>query len=129
MKALVTIGDDRYFLAVDSKDAVMLTQLLAVAQVYERDGWNSPVAYKPCEQPLGFKFVTEDTLSPEDPKVKAAKDEAQKKNVEWYQEHTKRQAAEKEVATLKAQLETLKSVTTCTTKAEESVVSDDEEIF
>jgi hypothetical protein len=120
MKALVTIGDDRYFLAVDSKDAVMLTQLLAVAQVYERDGWNSPVAYK---------FVTEDTLSPEDPKVKAAKDEAQKKNVEWYQEHTKRQAAEKEVATLKAQLETLKSVTTCTTKAEESVVSDDEEIF
>lgn len=120
MKALVTIGNDQFFLAVESKDAVLLTQLLAVARVYERDGWNSPLSYKPSEHPLGFKFVEDDVLAPEDPKVAEAKAEAAKKNSEWYAEYTKRQAAEKEVATLKAQLETLKSVTTCTVKEEES---------
>lgn len=115
MKIKVSLTDESRIALVFPIDcAALVAELLARGVVYERDGYYSTSGWKQPESGLSITYVQGDEFAPTHPKVIEAEQKAAKSNSDWYAEHTKRQAAEKEAATLRAQLETIQAMTVCT---------------
>ena len=114
MKIQITLADnDRTVLLLPIDCAGLAAELMARAQVMERDGYYSTSGWKPAEKGVQLTYVQDNEIGPTDPKVEEAEKRASESNSRWYAEQQKRAAVEKEAAELRAQLEGIRSVTTC----------------
>lgn len=114
MQIKLTLGDsDRIALVLPAALAGQFTELLSRAQVFERDGYYSTSAWKVPDQTIRIEFTTGAEFVELDAKTKEANKQAEEANSARWEEQRKRQAAEKERDTLKAQLEVLQSVGGC----------------
>ena len=126
MQLVIKIGDsDQTLLVLDAAWAAEAAVFVRSAKVFEREGWSSPAAYKPSDKGLNLSFVDDTLFTPEDPKVAALKKERDEAQSEKWSLRTEKDKATKEIAELKAKLEAIQSVTTCTVKEPEAPKVDD----
>lgn len=126
MKIKITIaGNDRTAIVLPVANAGIAAELMAHAVIYERDGYSNNCGWKPAEQGVQISYSDGAELEPTHPLVEAANEALSKKNQQWYEEYTKRVAADKELAETRAALEALRSVTVCQTVAADETVSDE----
>jgi hypothetical protein len=116
VRPALSLNNGAFFIVGD--DVSLLAAVLASCSVYERDGWQSDSSLKLSEHLLSLELVKNERLASFDPaaQIKAAKKETQEKTDMWLAQYDKANKLEKELAALKAQLDGIKSVTTCTTK-------------
>lgn len=115
MKIKITIGgNENTAIVLPIEHAGLASQLLAQAEIYERDGYYASSGWKKAEKGVQISYTEATELEPTHPKVEEAEKEAAKQRSAWYAEHQKRQALEKQLADLSARLEAIQSVTVCT---------------
>jgi len=114
MKIQITLADnDRIALLLPIECAPIAAQLMASAEIMERDGYYATSGWKRAEKGVQITYVQDGEIGPTDPKVEDAEKRASESNSRWYAEQNKRVAAEKDAAELRAQLEGIRSVTQC----------------
>ena len=118
MKIKITIGgNDRLALVLSAEHAALAAGLLANATVYEREGYYSTSGWKTAEVGVQINYTDGADLEPTHPKAAEAQKQYSEANSARWEEHRKREAAEKELAETKAALAALQAVTVCTQTA------------
>jgi hypothetical protein len=127
MNIIITIGDnDRTALVLPANSATALLECLATAKVFKRDGYYASSGWKPSAKGVAITYSDGAEFQPTDPRVAKAEKETEEQRSNWYKEHTRREALEKELAESKAALEAIKAVTVCKTVEPEPPVAEND---
>jgi hypothetical protein len=113
MKIKSTVGNDNRAIVLPVECAGLAAEIMAKATVYKRDGYYSTSGWKVAEEGICISYTTGTELEPTHPKVEEAQKQYSEANSARWEEHRKREAAEKELAETKAALAVLQSTVTC----------------
>ena len=119
MMIKITVGNDNRAIVLPSECAGLAAEIMAKATVYERDGYYSTSGWKVAEEGVCISYTTGSELEPTHPKVTEAQKQYSEANSARWEEHRKREAAEKELTETKAALAALQAVTVCAQIAQE----------
>lgn len=88
--------------------------LMASGRVVQRDGYNNPARYKPCEEGLTLSYIADERIQPMTERESDLAKQLSDKNNDWAKQYTENAAKTKTIAAMQEQLDLLKSVTVCT---------------
>lgn len=119
MKLKITIGDhDRTAIVLPIEHAGLAAQLLSNATIFTQTGYYGDSPWEVAKQQIRIEYTDEETLAPATKRELDAIKRAEERNTEWSKQYSKASALEKEVATLRASLETLQASVVCTVQPE-----------
>lgn len=94
--------------------AAVAASLMASGRVVVREGWGSPIRYKPCEEGLSLSYVADDRVQAVTEREADLAKQLSDKNTQWAKAYTENNEKDKTIKAMQEQIELIKQVTVCT---------------